>query len=159
MRYGNFPFRYEYRKYNCFFPHDISIWFPFIFLLISLLYSCVLSTLQLIVSFIKHSMFIITSHQQLNIIISFISGLCPSGTFACDNGTTCLPQRFVCDKVPNCLDLQDEEKAECSHFYGSIEMTKNIYDRALYNMTKRVKNCSECLSEWYIIVVYWFKSK
>lgn len=54
------------------------------------------------------------------------TGPCPSGTFACDNGVKCLPQRRICDKRVDCNDESDEDPVECGMWHGSQVLVKKI---------------------------------
>lgn len=40
-------------------------------------------------------------------------GPCPRGSFKCDNGSTCVAQRKMCDKHNDCDDKEDEHPATC----------------------------------------------
>uniref|UniRef100_A0A1I8Q2L5 G-protein coupled receptors family 1 profile domain-containing protein n=1 Tax=Stomoxys calcitrans TaxID=35570 RepID=A0A1I8Q2L5_STOCA len=68
----------------------------------------------------------------LSAIIFYLSlGPCPTGTFACDNGTLCVPQRQICDHRRDCLDGSDEHPVECGMLYGSKQMTDKIVRNAI----------------------------
>lgn len=54
------------------------------------------------------------------------TGPCPSGTFVCDNGVKCLPQRRICDKREDCSDGSDEDPVECGMWHGSQALVKKI---------------------------------
>ncbi|XP_058979301.1 relaxin receptor 2 [Musca domestica] len=72
------------------------------------------------------------------LIFYFSLGPCPSGTFACDNGTLCVPQRQICDKYPNCIDGSDEHPVECGMVYGSKQMTGKIIERQRQKLQQNV---------------------
>ncbi|XP_061389196.1 relaxin receptor 2 [Musca vetustissima] len=68
----------------------------------------------------------------LSALIFYLSlGPCPSGTFACDNGRFCVPQRQICDHRRDCIDGSDEHPVECGILYGSIQMTDKIIQKAI----------------------------
>lgn len=59
--------------------------------------------------------------------VSFRStGPCPSGTFVCDNGEKCLPQRRICDKRVDCSDGSDEDSVECGMWHGTTVLVRKI---------------------------------
>ncbi|KAH8284084.1 hypothetical protein KR054_009596, partial [Drosophila jambulina] len=65
-------------------------------------------------------------------IIFYLSlGPCPTGSFACDNGTLCVPQRQMCDSRPDCADSSDEHPVECGLLYGSKEIADKIVRNAI----------------------------
>ncbi|KAH8247905.1 hypothetical protein KR038_011742, partial [Drosophila bunnanda] len=65
-------------------------------------------------------------------IIFYLSlGPCPTGSFACDNGTLCVPQRQMCDSRPDCADRSDEHPVECGLLYGSKEIADKIVRNAI----------------------------
>ncbi|XP_030374368.1 relaxin receptor 2 [Scaptodrosophila lebanonensis] len=65
-------------------------------------------------------------------LIFYLSlGPCPSGSFACDNGTMCVPQRQMCDNRPDCQDGSDEHPVECGLLYGSKEIADKIVRNAI----------------------------
>lgn len=68
----------------------------------------------------------------------FISGVCPSGSFACDKGKTCVLQRQYCDGKDHCRDRQDENRTECGHFHGSKEMLNKLWIKS-HSKTQPVK--------------------
>lgn len=59
------------------------------------------------------------------------AGPCPSGTFACDNGTLCVPQRQICDHRRDCVDGSDEHPVECGLLYGSKKLADKIVRNAI----------------------------
>lgn len=54
------------------------------------------------------------------------TGPCPSGTFVCDHGEKCLPQRRICDKRVDCSDGSDEDNVECGMWHGSTVLVRKI---------------------------------
>ncbi|XP_017033645.1 relaxin receptor 2 [Drosophila kikkawai] len=65
-------------------------------------------------------------------VIFYLSlGPCPTGSFACDNGTLCVPQRQMCDSRPDCADSSDEHPVECGLLYGSKEIADKIVRNAI----------------------------
>uniref|UniRef100_A0A1A9X1V3 G-protein coupled receptors family 1 profile domain-containing protein n=1 Tax=Glossina brevipalpis TaxID=37001 RepID=A0A1A9X1V3_9MUSC len=69
---------------------------------------------------------------SLSALMFYLSlGSCPGGTFACDNGLMCVPQRQICDYRQDCMDGSDEHPVECGLLYGSKEMTNKIVTNAI----------------------------
>ncbi|KAH8334965.1 hypothetical protein KR074_011934 [Drosophila pseudoananassae] len=65
-------------------------------------------------------------------LIFYLSlGPCPTGSYSCDNGTLCVPQRQICDSRPDCADKSDEHPVECGLLYGSKEMADKIVRNAI----------------------------
>ncbi|XP_055715759.1 relaxin receptor 1 [Phlebotomus papatasi] len=63
----------------------------------------------------------------LSTITFYLSlGPCPRGSFACDNGTVCVPQRAICDNHGDCKDEDDEDPVMCGMFYGSTSVLHNL---------------------------------
>lgn len=58
-------------------------------------------------------------------------GPCPTGSFACNNGVQCVPQRQMCDKNRDCSDGSDEHPVECGNLYGSKELADKIVRNAI----------------------------
>lgn len=58
-------------------------------------------------------------------------GPCPTGSFACNNGVQCVPQRQMCDKNRDCADGSDEHPVECGNLYGSKELADKIVRNAI----------------------------
>ncbi|KAL7730157.1 hypothetical protein ACLKA6_009422 [Drosophila palustris] len=58
-------------------------------------------------------------------------GPCPTGSFACNNGIQCVPQRQMCDKTLDCADGSDENPVECGNLYGSKELADKIVRNAI----------------------------
>ncbi|XP_023166746.1 relaxin receptor 2 [Drosophila hydei] len=58
-------------------------------------------------------------------------GPCPTGSFACNNGIQCVPQRQMCDKHLDCADGSDENPVECGNLYGSKELADKIVRNAI----------------------------
>ncbi|XP_059621813.1 relaxin receptor 1 [Phlebotomus argentipes] len=56
-------------------------------------------------------------------------GPCPRGTFACDNGTACVPQRNICDNHSDCQDAEDEDPVMCGMFYGSTLVVQELMQK------------------------------
>ncbi|XP_017143235.1 relaxin receptor 2 [Drosophila miranda] len=75
---------------------------------------------------------LMTVVMLLSALIFYLSlGPCPSGSFACDNGTLCVPQRQMCDNRPDCADGSDEHPVECGLLYGSKEIADKIVRNAI----------------------------
>ncbi|XP_073832031.1 leucine-rich repeat-containing G protein-coupled receptor 3 [Musca autumnalis] len=78
--------------------------------------------------------------SALSALIFYLSlGPCPSGTFACDNGTLCVPQRQICDHRPDCIDGSDEHPVECGMLYGSKQMTGKIVLNAIEKRRQKLQ--------------------
>ncbi|KAI8046332.1 hypothetical protein M5D96_002534 [Drosophila gunungcola] len=65
-------------------------------------------------------------------------GPCPTGSFACDNGTLCVPRRQICDSRPDCADSSDEHPVECGLLYGSKEIADKIVRSAIEKKQQRL---------------------
>ncbi|GAB0096728.1 Relaxin receptor [Sergentomyia squamirostris] len=66
----------------------------------------------------------------LSTITFYLSlGPCPRGSFACDNGTVCVPQRAICDNHNDCKDMDDEHPVKCGMFYGSKSVLHSLIQR------------------------------
>ncbi|XP_034485945.1 relaxin receptor 2 [Drosophila innubila] len=65
-------------------------------------------------------------------VVFYLSlGPCPTGSFACNNGIQCVPQRQMCDKNRDCTDGSDEHPVECGNLYGSKEIADKIVRNAI----------------------------
>ncbi|XP_017052302.1 relaxin receptor 2 [Drosophila ficusphila] len=72
-------------------------------------------------------------------VIFYLSmGPCPTGSFACDNGTLCVPRRQMCDSRPDCADSSDEHPVECGLLYGSKEIADKIVRNAIEKKQQRL---------------------
>ncbi|EDV92847.1 relaxin receptor 2 [Drosophila grimshawi] len=68
----------------------------------------------------------------ISALIFYLSlGPCPTGSFACNNGIQCVPQRQMCDKHLDCSDGSDENPVECGNLYGSKELADKIVRNAI----------------------------
>ncbi|KAH8360182.1 hypothetical protein KR093_011127 [Drosophila rubida] len=74
-------------------------------------------------------MTIIVLYSALMFYLSL--GPCPTGSFACNNGVQCVPQRQMCDKKRDCTDGSDEHPVECGNIYGSKEFADKIVRNAI----------------------------
>ncbi|EDV53637.1 relaxin receptor 2 [Drosophila erecta] len=72
-------------------------------------------------------------------VIFYLSlGPCPAASFACDNGTLCVPRRQMCDSRHDCADSSDENPVECGLLYGSKEIADKIVRNAIEKKQQRL---------------------
>ncbi len=58
-----------------------------------------------------------------------ITAACRTDSFICDNGTTCLPQKLVCNSALDCKDGADESLIDCVKFSGISDIFNDIFKK------------------------------
>ena len=72
-------------------------------------------------------------HQICRLLFHFTFltlGKCPSDSLSCDNGTKCIPRKFICDFKYDCRDKQDEKIIRCGDF-RSIGVINDNYEEGI----------------------------
>ncbi|CAH0561784.1 unnamed protein product [Brassicogethes aeneus] len=66
----------------------------------------------------------------VSLLVFFLNkkGSCHSSTFTCSSGDTCVPQKNVCNGIPDCPHDDDEDEDFCADLYGSVKMIETNWN-------------------------------
>lgn len=92
---------------------------------------------QVSLFFFSSLLLIIFNLLTHTLTLAHAQGPCPTGSFACNNGVQCVPQRQMCDNSSDCSDGSDEHPVECGNLYGSKKVAAKIVDNARKKQQQR----------------------